>query len=425
MEQQQIGLGTLENDGTGDGLRDGRVKINANFDELYLTNVIHVNSAADFPDAVSGVRELVPVSGQKYVYILASTTIDMGSDRFTITDGAVVIRGAHRTGSLITSTTSGNFFTSVDSGFFQEYFVVNCPNACVINFSAPVEEVSFANQNLIVLDCDSVFTIAEAFTSSFRTLTVVDAQTNGILWTGTGSSQVNISNMLGISWTGTLLDLGTATFDLITIATGSRFLSPVGTTILNGAASSANLTADGRGIVDSNLFNGLGTALSGLTTQDLKYTFHNNIFVDNSTKNTEVVAGDYLSASQTVTIGTIGLFVAVGGTNWLSETALRFTASTAGLFTYIGLETVDVTVMAVSTVEKVGGGSDTICSEIAKNGTVEGKTIGCTESTAPTGITSMGLFELATGDTIQLFVANEDSTSNIIVSNSNVIITQR
>ena len=168
MAKQIINNGTVAGDGTGEVLFDAFEKTNDNFTELYadkLENVIYVNSAADFPDAVSGVRELVPVSGQKYVYILASTTIDMGSDRFTITDGAVVIRGAHRTGSLITSTTSGNFFTSVDSGFFQEYFVVNCPNACVINFSAPVEEVSFANQNLIILDCDSVFTIAEAFTN--------------------------------------------------------------------------------------------------------------------------------------------------------------------------------------------------------------------------------------------------------------------
>ena len=120
MAQQTIDNGTVAGDGTGEILFNAFEKVNDNFNEVYLTNVIHINSAADFPAAVTGVRELVQVSGQKYVYILASTTIDMGSDRFTITDGAVVIRGEHRTGSLLTSTTSGNFFTSVDSGFFQD-----------------------------------------------------------------------------------------------------------------------------------------------------------------------------------------------------------------------------------------------------------------------------------------------------------------
>ena len=35
MGKQIINLGTIPNDGTGEGLRDGGVKINANYDELY------------------------------------------------------------------------------------------------------------------------------------------------------------------------------------------------------------------------------------------------------------------------------------------------------------------------------------------------------------------------------------------------------
>ena len=35
MPQQQINIGTVENDGTGDTLREGGQKINANFTELY------------------------------------------------------------------------------------------------------------------------------------------------------------------------------------------------------------------------------------------------------------------------------------------------------------------------------------------------------------------------------------------------------
>ena len=390
-----------------------------------LDNVVHINSAADFPAAVGGVRELSN-GGVGITYLIAATEIDMGSDRFTITDGSVVIRGVHRTASAITSTTSGNLFTCVDSSLFFEFLRLNCPNAKVVDFAAPsLGSVNFANQNLIVEDCDSVFTISNSFVTSFRTLTVISATTSGILFTGTINSQVNISNLLGISWTGTLIDLGTTTFDIISIATGSRFISPIGTTILSGLSNSGNLNVDGRGIVDGNLFNGSGTALSGIDVEDLQWDFKNNIFADNSTKNTEVVTDGFLTAGNTVTIGSIGVYVAIGGTNWISDIMKRFTISTAGLITYIGLETIDIVASTTATVSKVGGGSDIICTKIALNGVVSDKTIACTENTAPTGVASQGLFELATGDTIQLFVGNVDSTSNIVVDTASVIISKR
>ena len=35
MAKQQIGVGSASNDGTGDTLRQGAVKVNANFSEIY------------------------------------------------------------------------------------------------------------------------------------------------------------------------------------------------------------------------------------------------------------------------------------------------------------------------------------------------------------------------------------------------------
>jgi hypothetical protein len=391
-----------------------------------VNGVVTINSASDFPDAVGGVIELAPTPGVELTYVLGVDEIDVGSDEFMNTGGDIVIIGTHRTASGITSTTSNALFTSVDGFLSLEFFGVTAPSAKIIEFTTPVATFkSFVTNNFIVRDCDTIGTIDGAFTTSLRTMTVITTQTGGLLWTGTDSSQINISNMLGIDWTGTLLDLGTATFDIIDIGGGNRFISPSGTTILSGAAASANITSTGRGIVDNNLFNGLGTALSGIDTEDLKWTFNDNVFVDNTTKNTEVITDTFLTSSQTVTIGTIGLYVAIGGANWGSDIAKRFTISTAGVATYIGLETIDVAVGGTATVSKVGGGSDVICTKMAKNGTVSDKTLACTENSAPTGIASQGLFELETGDTMQMFVGNEDSTSNIVVDASSMIISKR
>jgi len=388
-----------------------------------FTNVKFVNSASDFPDAIAGVRELVPTPGDAITYFISAINIDVGSDRFTITGGDVVILGLHRTASTITTTNSGTMFTCVDSGFFPEKVGFDCPNAKVIDFSTPVELLkSIVLDNVIIRDCDTCGDIDGAFTSSFRTVTVVTCTTRGFLWTGTDSSQINISDFLGLSWAGTLLDLGTAEFDIISIGTDCRFISPGGATILSGAAGSANLRAAGRALVNANLFNGTGTAISGIDTMDLQWEFRGNTFADGTTLNSRQLVDGFLTASETVTISSTGVYVPIGGSNWATDINDRFTVSTGGLVTYIGLRNIEVEVMAFSTVEKVGGGSDKICSKVAINGVVSDKTVGCTQNTTPTGITSVGLFTLSTGDTMQLFVANEDSTADIIVSESTGII---
>lgn len=426
MTQQTINIGTVADDRTGDTWRDAFDKANDNFDELYtsggISNVVKVNSLADFPDPVNGVIELVTSPGAEIVYLIGSLNVNVGANRFTITGGEVVIRGVHRTASRITTATTGTMFTCSDSAFFQEFVIIDCPNAAFVDFSSSNGFLSFANQNLIILNCDTLGTIAGAFTSSFRAFTVVNTQSGGFLWTGTGNSQINMSNSLAISWAGTLIDLGTATFDIIELSTDNRFISPSGATILSGMAASGNFTSSGRGLVSGNIFNGVGTALSGIDTLDLKWEFKNNVFVDGTTQNTRQLADAFLTSSETVTIGSIGVYVAVGGTNWDSDISDRFTVSTGGLATYIGLNTIDVEVNIVSTVEKVGGGADKIGSKIAINGTVQDKTIGVTENATATGLSSIGLFTLSTGDTLQLFVGNEDSTSNIIVSQSTAIV---
>jgi len=425
MAQELINIGTVANDRTGDTWRDAFDKTNDNFTELYtsggLDNVVKINSLADFPGPVGGVIELVTSPGARITYLIGSVFVDVGANRFTVTDGQVVIRGVHRTGSGITSSTTGTMFTCSEAGFFQEFISFDCPNAQWIDFTTTTF-LSFANNNLIIINCDSLGTISGAFTTSLRTMTVADTQTGGFTWTGTAGSQINISNFLGVSWAGTLLDLGTATFDLVNIASDCRFISPSGTTILSGMAASGNLNGSGRGLVSGNIFNGVGTALNGIDSLDLKWEFKSNVFVDGTTQNSRQLADAFLTSPETVTITTQGVYVAVGGINWDSDISDRFTVTSAGLVTYIGLSTIDIEVNINSTVEKVGGGANVIGSKVAINGVAQDKTIGTTQNSDPTGVASVGLFTLTTGDTLQLFVGNEDSTSDIIVSQSTAIV---
>jgi len=371
MTQQVITVGTKDAK-TGDTLFDAFGKVNSNFDELYtsgaIANLIVVNTPDDFPAAVGGVRELVPNPGDSMVYLIAATNIDVGADRFTITDGEVVIRGVHRTASGITSSTTGTMFTCVDSAFFQEFIGFTCAAGQFLDFTNPSAGFqSFVNQNLIIIDCDTLGTISGSFVTSFRIFTVVNCQTGGFLWTGTTNGQINMSNSLFLNWAGTLFDLGTATFSLINFSTNNRFISPSGTVTLSGATGSANLTPTGRGLIDSNIFNGVGTALSGIDTLDLQWEFKNNIFADSSIINSRNLADVFLETLETVTINTIGIFEEVAGSSWAFTADDRFTVSASGVVTYIGLRDIEVKLDGFSTLAKVGGGADEIEPRIAKN----------------------------------------------------------
>lgn len=387
-----------------------------------LTNVVDINTASDFPPAVGGVRELVQTPGVAITYRFGAVQVDMGSDRFTITGGDVVFLGMHRTESTLISTTSGVFITCVDSSFFPEFIGFNCPNAKIVDFTVPTASFkSFVCDNVIARECDTVFDITDSFTTSLRTLTIVIATSGGINWSGTNNN-LNVSNTLALTWAGNLFDLGTAIFDIIVLDSGNRYVSPAGATILSGATGSANLTATGIGLVSGNVFNGTGTALDGIDTMDLQWQFTGNTFADGTTLNSRQLSDAFLTSTKTVTIGSTGVYVPIGGVNWSSDISDRFTVGIDGLITYIGLRNIEIEVTATATIELSGGGSDKICIKIAIEGVVKDKTMACTKNNTATGVSSIGLFTISTGNTIQLFVGNEENPSNIDVSEATLIV---
>lgn len=426
MAQEIINIGTTDDDRTGDELRAAFDKINNNTTELYgspLTNVVNVNSLGDFPDPVDGIIELIPNALDEITYVIAADTIDCGLTTFSVTDGNVIILGMHRIASRFSSSTTGDLFTATNSTLEFRDISFLAASARLINFTNPGgQQRPLVMRDILIVACGSLGTIDGAFSTSLRVFTVLSTTTSGFTWTGSTNNQINMSNVLGVSWAGTLFDLGTATFNIISMGPGNRLISPTGTTIISGLTGSGNINTGGRALVSSNIFNGTGTALSGITTQDDQWDFTDNVFEDGTTMNTRVAADAFLTASTTVTISVAGTYVAVGGVNWSTEIDDRFSVSTAGLLTYIGLDSVEVIVTAVSTVEKVGGGADQICTKIAVNGTVSDKTIACTENSTPTGVVSQGLFTMTTNDTMQLFCANITGVSNVIVSESNVTV---
>ena len=220
---------------------------------------------------------------------------------------------------------------------------------------------------------------------------------------------------------GTFLDLQTSLWAGVTIENCTNINVASGATFLDGAASSANFTT-GFGKVFVNAFSGAGTFVSGITNQDLRWTFLGNSG-NGGTQDTLTQAENYISSSAATTISIAGTAVLIAGT-YTSVEDKRFTVSTAGRLTYDGIEDIDVSVTVVLNAEMVSGGSKTCSFYLAKNGS----TIASTQmqndlSNSVTSVTSVqGLVELSTDDYIEVFMANEDDTTNIQVNLMTTIV---
>ena len=85
MAKQTINIGTTANDGTGDPLRTAMIKVNDNFNEIYLDNII-VCTQANKDTTLGGTID----STKEY---FLDGVIDMGTTQITVPTTGMTIRG--------------------------------------------------------------------------------------------------------------------------------------------------------------------------------------------------------------------------------------------------------------------------------------------------------------------------------------------
>ena len=183
---------------------------------------------------------------------------------------------------------------------------------------------------------------------------------------------------------------------------------------ISGLASSGNISAGGRATVTGGNFGSFTNPLQNVAINDIRWEFQDNIGLDDS----QTAADTYTSSSTTVTITSTNTFEVINGGVWASDISDRFSSDADGIVTYNGERNLDVRIVSNATIEKVGGGSDQLEMRIAINGVTQVKTRSFTDNTSPTTVTCVGLFNIKQNDTINLSVANLDSTSNVIVQHA-------
>jgi len=400
--------------------------VNAKTSELlkrFAKQTIVINSTADFRfiDA-----------GAKTITLEDDTAYELGAD---ISNDFNVILGkrcsifSRLTTVLWEFTGTGDMFTGVDVERFNgSNFTYRAINADQIwNITSTVPGTSgFTLADVLGVGLTPGGLVCE----KFGTFTDLNAILMRLIGSGLGlyNSGISISGSVvfmdlrdmpfqSASATFIGIDLGSAI-----ILGGMTLFNTVfagfapGSIGISGLANSANFAPGTISSLERGGFFAAITPLSGVSASDIRFEVRNSGPLPDSTKSADV----FLTSPETVVITTPGVFEQVAGANWSSDVAERFTATAAGVVTYISEISTKGQVSLSATVEKIGGGTDEIELAIAIGGTEVTKTISATKNKDPTTLTSIGIFTFNTGDEITMKVANIDTTANIIVSRASI-----
>lgn len=381
------------------------------------SKVVTVNAASDLPAAASGIRTLVP--GVTYVL---SGNIDIGGDRIVMTAGSALKGAGNRFADFITSSTTGALISATGVSFQCAELGFIVASGDVINLVGGSGETAVFT-NCYTVTCKKVGTISNWRTTVFRSFSQVAATdpTSGALTFAGACTSFNMDNSLWQSWTaGTMIDLSTATFDRVQLTTGNRFVVGSGITGISGLASSGNINASGRGILDDIIFEGAGTYLNNVAaTGDTRWEV-DCAGVPKSTRNAQ---GYNHTAVNTTSVGATPKLVTHSG-NFVSAHADQFTVSTDGRLTYNGEDDFEFHVRCVSN-GTVSASTHTFSHYIAKNGTeITASKILREYSSGSNGtVTTAAIVTLSKGDYVEQFISCSTGTVTWVNNISNMVVT--
>jgi len=382
-------------------------------------NVQFVNAITDLPAAVAGVHTLA--TGMTYVI---SGALNLGTNALVLSANTC-LRGLSRFGDSITSATTGVMITANDTHTIENLGIFHTgATGKVLSLTGGATD-SAIYSNSYIGGCYQAGDITWAGPLSFRSFSVVLCTNRGLLFSG-ACGRFAISSSTYSSNVGTSINFGTATFTSIQIDAGNRFNAAVGNTSISGAASSANINAGGRGIIVNNIFEGAGTAISGITKTDTLWNLHANApkSIESSYAAQGYIKGSALNTTFTGTGA--GNEVAVNfGTAFIADIQNQFTISTAGVFTYIGEDERDVKIDCSIFATIAGGTARQYTYYWYKNATKLGATASQAEYSGsnPGQSTSPAIVTISKNDTLTLKVQAETATTNlnVITATINVI----
>lgn len=369
-------------------------------------NFVLVKSASDFPAPVGGIITLA--AGVTYEI---NGTISLTS---RINLNGAWLRGVDAVNDkLVYTPASGELFTGANGGSIKS-LTLSAPNAGaqLFNLNAAGAGINLIMENLYIIGCNNVGTIAGFGGTVFMQTIGYFTNTNGITFS-------NDTNLVILN---TLWDKGNFnTYERFTGTFNSILKSGGAMQVLSGNSATAvnvsGITGIYAGEMKNVLFVGTGTYKTG--------TFSNRWEVESTgitTEKDDVAAGNlYISASAVTSIAAVNTPVKVAGTT-TAGSLFRVTSPTNNRLTYTGKKSRRFQVICSVTMVSAGLNKN-FSFYIAKNGTVlpESRQQMQLAVTGDRGtITVSCMADMATNDYLEVWVANNSDNTSLTVTLMNL-----
>ena len=378
------------------------------------SEVIYVNTASDFPSPSAGVITLE--AGKTYII---NTDIDLSGDRLVCPAESVMIAGRNSETCSLTSTglsASTALITATRTLVIQNLTVKDVGTAFAINGSGGTN-VALDWQAFNLSNVTTIGTIQNIDNNIWTNCAILDS--GGLTYTGNVNTVAFSSSIISTK-------SGTTAVTLDASCVVGRRFRIIYTAVVAGApsATGVNVSASAtvpveRYILDTVNFAGGGTFITGLDHTDNETLFVNCIGITNSRE----IANYYMNGNATsTTISAANTEVKAAGTTTSNSVTQKFT-NTDNRATYNGAISRFFKCTATLSVES--GNNQQIGVYIAKNGSVIGSTevYGTTSGNGRAeNIVAQGLFELQENDYVEVWVENATSSTDITVTDLNLII---
>jgi len=283
----------------GKGLTDGSLANIINTLEstsLYMNDVAVVEKLSDLPSPDSGVITLK----ENTVYMV-SGMVDIGVNRIVASIGSSLVGHVFRRDGLQrTGTPTGSLLT-VPTGV--DAFCVHSMYLKTPAGAGDIFDISNANADINACRCLIEGDIGSITASVLRmNHTYCEDYNNGLQ-----IANIGILEILGCSFnqaaggTGSAIELTGSIYSYAALMMSSFVVQPTGIGV-QGLANNANLPGNARATIQSCLFAGSTTPLSGISTDDVKWAMVSSSGIENS-----VVVGSmemYNNSTSTSTSGT-------------------------------------------------------------------------------------------------------------------------
>jgi len=366
-------------------------------------NFVRVRTAADFPAPVAGVINLV--SGIEYEI---NGTITLSN---SINLNGCTVKGDDSANDKLVYTGTGALFSGSMTGNLR-LLTLTSPSGSIFNINAGSTAQNMIVQNCFFLGCNSVGTIAGVGGTVFFSTVAYFVNTNGI--TFQNDNNVIMNHTLWDVSNSNIYERFIGAFNVIQILGGDRV-----TTSANSATALqiSGITSLNAGSAKVIMFIGTGTYVSG--------TFTNAWEVEStglSTQKDDVAGGNmYITTPVMTTFAAINTPVKVLGTT-TSSSLFRMTHPANNRLQYGGSKTRTFTATGSMSITQ-SNNNRYFSFYLAKNGVIipeSRQDIKVVSSTDQVSLTITSRVVLAPGDYVEVWVANQTSTTDVTVQTMNL-----